>query len=165
MFASAIKSCKAEAKKHAKKNKGVDVDEYAKELFLKRANGPYKTKLDDDGDDEVHFELKRRYQVNTYAPGDYKRKTPTGKKINRPVFWKKNREGEYEDITSTVPFTKKGTILVCQAQFRLYSVSGKYGITVALGPNIIILWRDYTKRAPSNDEGSSTTTPDLPFFE
>ena len=161
-FASQFKTYTAQAKKHAKKNKDINVDEYAKKLFVDGAKKITKEKLDEDGDVQLQFVMKRTLEVNTYEDGDFKRENPTGKRKNRPVFWKRTRDGGYENITESVPFLKKGTVVVAQAQFNLYNVSGSYGITTSMGPNIIVVWRDY-KKGTSFTENSSQLN--IPFIE
>ena len=154
LFASQIKKCKAAAKKEAKKNKDLNVDDRAKELFLDGCSLPVKDYVDEDGDAVPVNKMARRYQYTDRKTGEIV--------INRPTFWKRNREGGYDDITDKVKFLSKGSVVITQVSFRMYAMSQHYGVATDMGKNIIVVWQ---KPYSGGNAAPQDTTPEVPFFE
>ncbi len=94
----------AAAKKEAKKDKELDVNARALEHFLKDATLPVVEKLDEDGDGTLINKISRRYQYTSKQTGDVI--------INRPRIWKRKREGGYEDITDSIKYLPKGSVVI-----------------------------------------------------
>lgn len=153
MFASQFKKSKAAAKKEAKKDKNVDVDARAKELFMEGASVPVKDYIDEDGDATPVNKIARRYQYTDRKTGEIV--------INRPEFWKRNREGGYDNVTDKVRFLSKGSVVIAQVTFRLYAMTSYYGVATDMGKNIIVVWQK-----PSSGGGrKKDSAPEVPFFE
>lgn len=148
MFASHIKKAKADAKKEAKKNADLNVDDRAKELFLERATVPVKDYVDEDGDATPVNKMARRYQYTDKNTGEIV--------MNRPAFWKANREGGYDDITDETKWLSKGTVVITQVTFRCYTMSSHYGVATDMGKNIIVVW---AKPSTSKKDGGNPTVP------
>ena len=151
MYASQRKKCMADAKKAQKKDKSIDVDAKALELFLDGANVPAKTEVDEDGDPiSTLNKMGRRYQY-TSKEGDVV--------INRPTIWKRKREGGYEDITSDIKYLSKGSLVIAQVSFRCFAMPSSYGVGTDMGKHVILVWMK-----PSSGS-SKDSTPDVPYFE
>ena len=131
---------KKKAKKNAKKNKSEEKDE-----FMKGANlSMFKdTTIDDETVDL--FVCKRR--------GSYKDESGVTTD-NRPVFWKRTREG-FEKME--VKYVGMGSELKYQVSFRLYSTPTMYGVGCDLGKNICIV--SLKKKA------AVSTEPYVPYFD
>jgi hypothetical protein len=151
MFASQRKKCMGDAKKAAKKDKSIDVDAKALELFLEGAAIPAKTELDEDGDPVSTLnKMGRRYQY-TSKEGDVV--------INRPTIWKRQKEGGYKDITSDIRYLTKGSMVITQVSFRCYAMPSSYGVATDMGKNVILVWLK-----PSSGAGKDST-PQVPYFD
>ncbi len=152
LFSAQYKKCKALAKKEAKKNKDVNVDARAKELFLEGASTPVGEKLDEDGDATAVHKMQRRYQFTSKQTGEVVN--------NRPTFWKRNRDGDYDDITEKIKFLPKGSVVIAQVSFRAYAMTSYYGISTDMGKNIIVVWQK-----PHTTTTSSFDPQAVPYFE
>lgn len=150
MFSKKRRECLAEAKKEAKKNKDLDVKARAFEIFLKGASLPVQEKLDEDGDGTLINKMQRRYQYNS-KEGDVI--------INRPTIWKRKKEGGYEDITDSVKYLSKGSVVIAQVSFRCYAMTSYYGVTTDMGKNVIAVWMK-PSAAKSNDDSLN-----VPYLE
>lgn len=153
MYAAPRKKCMAEAKKAAKKDKSIDVEAKAFELFCDGAGLPAKTELDDDGDPiSTLNKMGRRYQYTDRKTGEIV--------INRPTIWKRTKEGGYEDITSDIRFFSKKSLVITAIQFRCYAMPTSYGVATDMGKHVILVW------APnSGSKPRETKIPDIPYFE
>jgi len=154
VFAGQFKKCKAAAKKEAKKNKDLDVEARAKELFLEGASMPIKDYIDEDGDGTPVNKMARRYQYTNRKTGELV--------INRPDFWKRNREGGYDNVTEKIKFLSKGSIVIAQVSFRLYAMTSYYGVATDMGKNVIVVWQKPSSGGSSKPKESA---PEVPFFE
>lgn len=153
VFSSQFKKCKAAAKKEAKKDKDVNVDVRAKEIFLEGASLPVKDYVDEDGDSTPVSKMARRYQYTDRKTGEIV--------INRPEFWKRNREGGYDNISDNVKFLSKGSVVITQVSLRLYAMTSYYGVSTDMGKNIIVVWQ----KPSSGGSSKKDTAPQVPFFE
>lgn len=151
MFNAQRKKCMAAAKREAKKDKELDVNARALELFLKDASLPVTEKLDDDGDGTLINKIGRRYQYTSKQTGEIV--------INRPRIWKRKREGGYEDITDDIKYLPKGSVVITQVSFRCYSMASYYGISTDMGKHVILVWRKPTSGV------SKDSNPTVPYFE
>ena len=153
MFASQYKKCKAAAKKEAKADSSINVDSRAKELFMEGASLPIKEHFDEDGDSVLVNKVARRYQYTDRKTGQTI--------INRPEFWKRNRDGGYDNVTEKVKFLNKGSVVITQISFRLYSMTSYYGVSTDLGKNIIIVW----EKPSSANSKPKDSVPEVPYFD
>lgn len=151
MFSAKRKKCLADAKKEAKKNKDLDVQARALELFLEGATLPVVEKLDEDGDGTLINKMGRRYQYTDRKTGDVV--------VNRPTIWKRKKEGGYEDITDSVKYLSKGSVVIAQVSFRCYAMASYYGIATDMGKNVIAVWMK-PSAAKSNDDSLN-----VPYLE
>ena len=110
--------------------------------------------VDEDGDAVPVNKMARRYQYTDRKTGEVV--------INRPTFWKRNREGGYDDITDKVKFLSKGSVVITQVSFRMYAMSQHYGVATDMGKNIIVVWQ---KPYSGGNAAPQDTTPEVPFFE
>lgn len=140
-----MESHKKKATKLAKKNKTE-----AKTEFINGANlSMFKEYTDKEGEDHAMFVCKRK--------GLYK--NADGEPIdNRPVFWKRTREG-FEKMD--VKYISQGSVLKYQVGFRAYATPTMYGISCNLGKNIVVV---YQKNKPAPDS-SSSNEPNVPYIE
>ena len=140
---------KKKAAKLAKKNK-TD----AKTEFINGAHtSMFHEHTDKETDEEVQlFCCKRRGLTS-----DGK----SGKKINnRPVFWKRTREG-FEKMED-VKYISQGSVLKYQVGFRVYAAPTMYGVSCTLGKNIVVIFQ---KNKSSGASSSSSNEPNVPYIE
>lgn len=145
-----MESFKKKATKVAKKNK-TD----AKKEFLNGANkAMFKDYTDPETDKEYDFFVCKRRGLTMIPNSDEKAD-------NRPVFWKRTRDG-FEKID--VKYISKGSVLKYQIGFRVYASAGSgYGVSCQLGKNIVVV---YQKNAPkTNMENQTSNEPSVPFIE
>ena len=151
MFSNQRKKYMSEAKKAAKKDKEINVDAFALNLFLENASLPAKLEFDEDGEPiSTSNKMGRRYQYVS-KEGDTV--------INRPTIWKKQRNDEWQDITEDISYLTKGSIVITQVSFRCYAMPASYGVATDMGKNVILVYKK-----PSSGT-SKDNTPHVPFFD
>ena len=137
----------------AAKREGVDDFQVrAKEIFLQGATLPVKDYIDNDGDTEKVVKLSRKVK--------YRSRETDELVDNRPVFWKRNRDGKYDDITESIRYMSTNSVLITQGQLRIYCMAAFYGVAVDMGKHIIVVWQ-----APRNGGGRKDPLADIKFIE
>ena len=145
-----MESFKKKAARAAKKNK-TD----AKTEFVNGANkAMFKEWTDSETDEDYNFFVCKRRGLTMVSDSDEK-------VDNRPVFWKRTREG-FEKMD--VPYITQGTVLKYQIGFRCYTTGGEYGVSCQLGKNIVVIYQKNAPK-PKNTENQTSNEPSVPFIE
>ena len=147
-----IKGKRKECLAAAKREGADDFQARAKQIYLEGATLPAKDYIDNDGDTEKVVKMSRKVK--------YRSRDNDELVDNRPIFWQRNRDGKYDNITESIRYMPRESVLLTQGQLRMYCMSAHYGVAVDMGKHIIVVWQ-----APRNGGGRKDPLADMTFIE